>query len=113
MAIAQSGSIQELIAERERDPRKAAALARARQKLSAHLSEGGSVSIAQLRLSKGLSQVQLATAMNVKQPYIARVERGDDDLKFSTIESLARALGETVSTIAQSLAASRASREVV
>lgn len=90
-------SISSLIAERERDSRKAAALARARKKI-ASLLDNVSNSIASLRLSKGLSQQQLADLMGVKQPYIARVERGED-VKMSTITNLATALGEPAEVV--------------
>ena len=85
-------SISSIIAEREKDPRKAAALARARKKIAGMLVDDASFSIAQLRLSKGLSQQQLAAKMGVKQPYIARIEKGED-IKASTISNLAGALG--------------------
>lgn len=106
-----SNSIQKLIAERELDPRKAAALARARKRISVFLEDGGDISLSKLRLSKGLSQTQLANAMNVKQPYIARIESGMDDLRLSTIESLAKALNEPVERITVALCTSRLKKE--
>ncbi|MDN4052522.1 helix-turn-helix transcriptional regulator [Massilia sp. YIM B02763] len=90
-------AISDLIAEREKDPRKAAALARARRKISGMIANEGS-SIASLRLSKGMSQQQLANAMGVKQPYIARIERGED-VKISTVTGLASALGESTDVV--------------
>lgn len=93
----QGRTISELIAERQNDPRKAAALMRARKKLAGIIANEGS-SIASLRLSKGMSQQQLADAMGVKQPYIARIERGED-VKISTIASLAKALGVSTESV--------------
>lgn len=105
-------SIRNLISERESDPRKAAALARAREKLGLHLSrEASEHSLAGLRLSQGFSQTQLAAKMGVQQPYIARIERGDDDLKTSTIENLAAALGVGADRVFSALAAARTSRK--
>jgi DNA-binding XRE family transcriptional regulator len=95
--VGEGRTISELIAERQNDPRKAAALMRARKKIAGIITSEG-VSIASLRLAKGMSQQQLADAMGVKQPYIARIERGED-VKISTIVSLAKALGESTESV--------------
>ncbi|WP_081801503.1 helix-turn-helix domain-containing protein [Herminiimonas sp. CN] len=104
-------AISDLISERERDPRKAAALARARQKLASRLTDDLPLSLARLRLQKGLSQARLASLMGLQQPYIARIERGEDDLKISTIENLAKALGESTAAVFAAVAERRAERE--
>lgn len=65
---------------------------RARQRLAETLQPQTGATLAMLRLQKGLSQSRLATLIGTKQPYIARVESGDDDLKISTIEKIAAAL---------------------
>jgi len=103
-------SIADVIAKREQNPRRAAALVRARKKFSEYIKDDSAVSLAQLRLSKGMSQQNLADAMGVKQPYIARIERGEDDIKVSTVMSLAKALGESPATVFQILEASREAR---
>lgn len=103
-------SISSLIAEREKDPRKAAALARARKKIS-RLMDKGTQPIASLRLAKGMSQQQLADAMGVKQPYIARIERGED-VKMSTIANLAKALGEPPEVVFKAMEAVLERKEV-
>jgi DNA-binding XRE family transcriptional regulator len=109
----QQGSlISDLIAKRELNPRRAAALVRARKKIAEHIKDDPISSLAQLRLSKGLSQTMLAEAMGVKQPYIARVERGEDDVKMSTVMNLAKALGEQASVIFRLLESSREAREI-
>lgn len=97
----QGKTISDLLAEREKDPRKAAALARARKKLSSVIASDGN-SVASLRLAKGLSQQQLANNMGVKQPHIARIERGED-VKISTILSLANALNESPEVVFKAL----------
>lgn len=104
-------AITQLIQERERDPRKAAALERARKKLATKLTEFPELSLAALRLRKGLSQARLAEIMAVKQPYIARIERGEDDLHVSTIENMAKALDVSPSEVFSAIAATRAGRE--
>lgn len=89
--------ISDLIKEHEKTPRRAAALARARMKLAGIVGDG-TVSIASLRLAKGLSQKQLAERMGASQPYIARLERGED-VRITTIRNLAVALGEPVAKV--------------
>ncbi|GGX99049.1 helix-turn-helix domain-containing protein [Pseudoduganella dura] len=103
-------SISAIVAEREKDPRKAAAYARARQKLAGRLADG-EASLVQLRLASGMSQSQLANAMGKKQPYVARLETGSNDVQLSTIESLAKALGVPVSTVFAAIMASRKKQE--
>jgi len=77
----------------ESDPKKAAALVRARRRIAEAIQDDDCLSLTKLRLRAGLSQTQLASLMNTKQPAIARLERGDSDPTLSTIEKLARALG--------------------
>jgi DNA-binding XRE family transcriptional regulator len=103
-------SIAAIVAEREKDSRKAAAYARARQKLAARLTDGAP-SLAQLRLAKGMSQAQLATAMGAKQPYVARLEKGSNDIQVSTIEALAKALSVPASDVFAAVFASRQKQE--
>lgn len=74
------------------NPQRAEAMQRARQRLAETLQPQTGATLAMLRLQKGLSQSRLATLIGTKQPYIARVESGDDDLKISTIEKIAAAL---------------------
>jgi len=48
--------------------------------------------LASLRMKAGLSQAQLAARMGMKQPQLARMERGKNDVQVSMIERLASAL---------------------
>nr|DAH26270.1 MAG TPA: helix-turn-helix XRE-family like protein [Caudoviricetes sp.] len=82
--------IQELIRKHEKNPARAAALSKARQRIADRINNA--FPLAKLRLSKGLSQAQLASLMEVEQPYIAKIEKGNADLQMSTIERLAVAL---------------------
>lgn len=77
---------------REKDPVRSKYLKAARLKLSEQIDKD-KYPLAQLRLSKGLSQTQLADKMGMQQPSIARIERGAEDIKLSTIEKLSVALG--------------------
>lgn len=102
--------ITEFIKTRERTPAKAAALARARQRLAAKIGDAAQFSLTALRLSKGISQSKLAELIDTQQPYIARIEKGDADVMFSTIEKLAKALEVSIGEVAEAVRATREAR---
>lgn len=52
--------------------------------------------LVELRRASGLSQTQLAARMGTSQSAIARLEAGDADLRLSTLERYAAALGREV-----------------
>lgn len=84
---------QEMLNKFETLPEMAAAMARVRQQIAdQQLVVSG---LARLRLKQGLSQRQLAERMGTQQPAVARWERVDCDLKISTLQDIARALGVT------------------
>ncbi|MGZ7132608.1 MAG: helix-turn-helix domain-containing protein [Halobacteriota archaeon] len=85
-------------------------MARAREKLARRLDLAPELSLAKLRLQKGLSQTKLGELMGgVAQPQVARIERGDD-IKTSTIEKLAQALGVSPAEVFAAVMATRSSR---
>ncbi|GAA0215310.1 hypothetical protein GCM10009125_00430 [Castellaniella daejeonensis] len=94
-------SIHSIIADRESDPKRAAALARARRKLASSMMENSTAkhTLASLRLASGHSQASLAAAMGTQQSYIARLERNGGDMQSSTIRRMADALGVTCDQI--------------
>lgn len=92
--------------EVERDPRRAEAIARARQKLATSCFKERTLSA--IRLEKGLSQAQLARRIDTSQSRLSRIEAGLDDPRLSTVRKLAEALGESVSSISDAIG--RASR---
>jgi DNA-binding Xre family transcriptional regulator len=103
-------TVSELASHYEADPRKAAAMTRARGKLARRLEGYPELSLAQLRLEKGLSQSKLGELMGgVAQPQIARIERGDD-IKISTIEKLSLALGVTAEQVLTAMLATRSAK---
>jgi ribosome-binding protein aMBF1 (putative translation factor) len=69
-----------------------AALAQARTWLSEKAYGDQPESLKKLRLEKGMSQQQLATAAKSTQAQIARIESGARDVQISTVEKLAEAL---------------------
>lgn len=58
-----------------------------------------SKSIKALRLRCGLSQDQLATKIGSTQNRISRIEKGDEDIRLSTMRKLANALDVTLQDI--------------
>jgi ribosome-binding protein aMBF1 (putative translation factor) len=102
--------IAEFIKQREKNPAKAAALARARERLAARIGDSAQFSLTTLRLSKGISQSKLAELLDTQQPYIARLEKGDVDVMFSTIEKLAKALNVSIGEVAEAVRATREAR---
>lgn len=59
--------------------------------------------LAQLRLSKGWSQLELAQRASTSQSYVARLERGKIDPQISTVRKIAEALGVSMETLAHAL----------
>jgi len=55
--------------------------------------------IRRLRLSKGLTQEQLAHLSGISRQYIGDVERGERNIAIVNIEKIARALGVTLSEL--------------
>lgn len=60
-------------------------------------------SLAKLRLSAGLSQQQVADGMGIQQPAIARWERNPGSITAENMRALAKALGSTMSNVAQAI----------
>lgn len=60
-------------------------------------------SLAQLRLSKGWSQAELAQRAQTSQSYVARLEQGAIDPQISTVEKIAAALEVSFQTLSQAL----------
>lgn len=88
-----------------RNPARAQALMRGRQRLSRVLSNlnGGKVTLSGLRLSAGLSQQQLAEALGTQQPNIARMEKRPGDLTISKIRRLAQVLHADLGEIVEAI----------
>ena len=71
----------------ERDPEFAAAY------VAAHAEAQLALALADLRVRRGMSQRDLATATGIKQPMIARLERGGQTPTVTTLLKLLHALG--------------------
>jgi predicted transcriptional regulator len=53
-------------------------------------------SLAARRLELGLSQTEVAARMNTSQSAVARIEAGEGDMRLSTLERYAAALGQVL-----------------
>lgn len=82
-----------LVAEHELIPSRRAALEAARRKLALKEVFKSENSLRSVRLSKGMSQAQLASLMGTAQSHIARIEGGNNDVQVSTLLKFADALG--------------------
>jgi DNA-binding XRE family transcriptional regulator len=96
-------SIDEIVAEFERDPAMKEELRNARRWVADTVLAGKPVTMRTLRLRKGLSQAQLAEAIGTQQPHVARIEGGQADLRLDTCRRIASALGIDLNTLDQAL----------
>lgn len=55
------------------------------------------IALSRLREELNLSQAELAAAMGVKQPTIAKIEQADNDPRLSTLKRYVAALGGEIS----------------
>ena len=76
-----------------------ATLVEAKRKLGNILAADGLVPLAALRLQRGLSQQQLSDLTGIQQPQLSRIESGLHDIKATTAEKLAKALGVSVAAV--------------
>ncbi|MCL5802068.1 MAG: helix-turn-helix domain-containing protein [Gammaproteobacteria bacterium] len=83
--------IDDVVRERENNPRHASALARARQRLAAQVEEvAQKTTVASLRLKAGLSQAKVAELLGNSQSSYSLIESGRrTDIFLSTFEKLA------------------------
>ena len=83
--------IDDVIAKSERNPQRAAALARARGRMAEKLKESGApVTLASLRLRAGLSQATVASLIGNSQSSYSLIESGQrGDIFLSTSKKLA------------------------
>lgn len=96
--------IDEVVAAHEQDARRAAALARARQRLSAQIETAAQKpTLASLRLKAGLSQAALAKLLGNSQSSYSLIESGRRDILLSTFEKLTEILNVSRDELAAAL----------
>jgi ribosome-binding protein aMBF1 (putative translation factor) len=97
-------NIHERIARLERNPARAAALSRARQRLGAWIAEEmPDKGLAALRMKAGLSQAKLADLMGTQQSNISRWEKTPGDMQHSTMKKLAQMLGVSTNEVVDAI----------
>ena len=96
-------TIDDVVAEFERDPAMQDELLNARRWIADTVLAGKPVTMRTLRLRRGWSQAQLAEAIGTQQPHVARIERGQADPQLGTCRRIAHALGVDLNTLDQAL----------
>lgn len=99
--------IDDLVALAEGDESMASHLVAARRTLADHFNGRSGTTIRTLRLSRGMSQSQLAIAISSSQSHVARIESGGLDPNYNTFMRLARALGTSTADIVNAFEKSR------
>ncbi len=89
---------QELRDEIMADPRRAERLRQAEERAAAELV-AYQQTLAELRRARALTQAQLASALNVSQAQVSRIEH-QADLYLSTLESYVAAMGGSLELVA-------------
>lgn len=96
--------IDSLIQEREKNPSRARALARARERLAKKLVGYTDITtLASLRLRAGLSQHGLAEKIGNSQPSYSKIEAGKTEIMHSTYEKLVEVLGVSRDELSQAI----------
>lgn len=77
-----------------KNPRRKAAMDRAAAKIANKIAlKAGGETFVSLRMKKGFTQSELATAAGLPQPYLSRIENSKQSLQDKTVQKLADALG--------------------
>lgn len=92
-------SIDDFIAELSQDAAFENELRAARHRRAFDLEAREGKTLKVLRLSRGMSQAELAVRIGMKQPHIARIERGHNCPTWQTCRRLAEALGVDLNTL--------------
>lgn len=92
-----------LIQERENNPSRAKALAKARERLAQKVTDNEDVTLAVLRLRAGLSQHGLAEKIGNSQPSYSKIEAGKTEIMHSTYEKLVEVLGVSRDVLSQAI----------
>lgn len=85
--------LDKLVEKYESDPKRRAALQRARSQLAESLDHSQQKTLRTYRLEKGYSQAALAADISTTQAQIARIESGKQDVQIGTLVRFADALG--------------------
>jgi DNA-binding XRE family transcriptional regulator len=93
------GRLDDLLDEFENDPELQEGLAETRRRLAAERMNKGELSLALLRMAQGMTQTDLAGAINTKQPHISRLEAGRQEPGLATLRQLCVVLKVDMNTL--------------
>lgn len=100
--------IDDVIGEGERDARRSATLARARQRLAKQLeTQPLRATLAYLRLKAGMSQSKVAESLGNSQSSYSLIESGRREIMFATFEKLVEILQVSRDELANAIKNSR------
>jgi len=97
-------SLSQYVAESEQDVEFKKALSDARKKFAL---DDRLTTLRHMRLSKGMSQAQLAMTIGTSQPHIARIEAARLDPTYETFDKLARAFEVDIADVVHAFGASK------
>lgn len=96
-------SISEIVDRWEKDESRREALKKARTRIKNKFYGEDGETVRTIRLSKGLSQEQLATLIGTSQPHIAKIERGTQNVLIDTCRRLCEVLGIDMNRLNEAL----------
>jgi ribosome-binding protein aMBF1 (putative translation factor) len=98
-AINGESSLDDLIAEFSQNPSFAKAFKEANAEIADLYYSDEGLTVRTLRLKAGLTQGQLAKAIESAQAHVSRIEAGSQDVYTDTVDKLAAALGVTAAEV--------------
>ncbi|NQD37455.1 helix-turn-helix domain-containing protein [Permianibacter sp. IMCC34836] len=98
-AINGESSLDDLIAEFSQDPAFAKAFKDANADIAERYYSDEGLTVRTLRLKAGLTQGQLAKAIESAQAHVSRIEAGSQDVYTDTVDKLAAALKATAADV--------------
>ncbi|WP_083970489.1 helix-turn-helix domain-containing protein [Halomonas sp. S2151] len=96
-------SIQDVVESSEQNPKRKAALQRARNRISRQIDQEIGPTVRTSRLAKGWSQVTMADALGTSQSHVARIERGSENVTLETMRKLCNVLEVDMNTMDEML----------
>lgn len=102
-AAARHTKFSALVESLQSDPAHAKGLAAARGVVADALYPDDGVTLRTLRLKMGMTQTQLAAALETSQPHVARMEAGRQEPVMSTCKRLAAVFGVSLDALSAAL----------
>lgn len=99
------GRLDDLLDELESDTSLQDGLAEARREIAEAEVASGKVSLATLRMARGLSQIEFAGLLGTSQAAISRLESGQQEPRLATLRKMAEVLHVDMNTLTAALPA--------